>query len=174
VEKWIGAFEFFAGKSMHRCAGLILIAAVFCSSSARAQPAIIPRLATVPQVPRRTFERVKDYFSNPENGNFTILRADSGHLMVVARRNGIDSQSWNDWTFCKLPPDQMLDALEDGTVTLTVRIDGAGDNSSYVSVVANFKGTNELAGKQNTSQCVSKGILENQILKALGGAPETS
>jgi hypothetical protein len=93
---------------------------------------------------------------------------------MVAKRSGIDTQNWSEWAYCKLAPQQMLDTLEDGTVTLTVKIGTGGGNFSNVNVTADFKGTYGLAGSETTAQCVSKGVLENRILEAVGAKPQAS
>ena len=154
-------------------ASFILITFVFCCSTAAAQPALIPRLATSPHDPARTYAIVKDYLSDPLKP-FTIVQADSARHLVVAKRSGIDTQSWSEWAYCKLGPQQMLDTLEDGTVTLTVKISPGGGNFSNVSVTADFKGNYGLAGPETTAQCVSNGVLENRILEAVGAKPQAS
>jgi hypothetical protein len=158
---------------MRTYTSLILIAVIFCCSTAGAQPAIIPRVGTAPHDPARTYTIVKDYLSDPYNGLFTIARMDSARHLVVAKRSGIGSHTWSDWAYCKLGPNQMLDTLEDGTVTLTVEITPGGRKFSYVRVTADFKGTYGLAGNETTAQCISKGVLENRILQAVGATPQT-
>ena len=127
-----------AGEIDHvtKYASFILIAFVFCCSTAAAQPSLIPHLGTAPQDPARTYAIAKDYLSDPLKP-FTIVQADSARH-VVAKRSGIDTQSWSEWAYCKLGPQQMLDTLEDGTVTLTVKISPGGGNFSNVNVTADF------------------------------------
>jgi hypothetical protein len=90
-----------AGEIDHvtKYASFILIAFVFCCSTAAAQPSLIRHLGTAPQDPARTYAIVKDYLSDPQKG---------------------------------------LDTLEDGTVTLTVKIGPGGGNFSNVNVTADF------------------------------------
>jgi len=127
-----------AGQIDHvtKYASFILIAFVFCCSTAAAQPSLIPHLGTAPQDPARTYAIVKDYLSDPLKGLFTIVQADSARHLMVAKGSGIDMQNWSEWDYCKLAPQQMLDTLEDGTVTLTVKIGPGGGNFSNVNVTA--------------------------------------
>jgi hypothetical protein len=152
-------------------ARLILFMMLFYCSAAGAQPAIIPRLATAPHKPARTYAIVKDYLSDPLKGFFRIIRTNSARHLVIAKRSGIDSQTWNEWAYCKLGPNQMLDTLENGMVTVTVKIDPDRGNLSNISVAADFTGIYGLADRQTTAQCVSRGVLENRILKLVGASP---
>ncbi len=150
---------------------LLTILICWCSTAA-AQPAVIPRLSRAPHDARRTYEMVRNYLSNPSNGPFTVVRADPATHTVVATRNGIDTQHWGEWAYCKLGPEHMLDALKDGAVTLTVKIKPAGRHSSEMTVTADLKGTYGLGSSETTAQCISKGELENRILEAAGAAPQ--
>ena len=154
-------------------AGFTFIVLFWCCVAA-AQTAIIPRLSTAPHDAALTYKILKNFLSDPMNGSFSIVRADSATHLLIAKRNGINTKDWNDWTYCKLGPDQMLDTLEDGMVTLTVKIEPAGAKSSNVSITADFKGTYGFAGTETTAQCVSKGVLENRMLEAVGAMPESS
>ncbi len=157
---------------MSKYAGFVLTALLFCCSIALAQPALIPRLGRAPHDPARTYAMVKEYLSDPLKGLFTVAQGDPATHSLVAKRSGIDTQNWSEWAYCKLGPEQMLDTLEDGAVTLTIKISPGGGDFSNISVTADFKGTYGLAGSQTTAQCVSKGVLENRILEAVGAAPQ--
>jgi hypothetical protein len=150
---------------------LATIVAVWCSTAA-AQPTVIPRLSRAPQDAERTFRIVQNYLSDPAHGLFTVVRADHATHTIVAERHSIDTQNWGEWAYCKLGPEQMLDTLENGAVTLTVKIKDASGGASDLSVTADFKGTYGLGGSEVTAQCVSKGVLENRIIQAAGAAPE--
>jgi hypothetical protein len=159
---------------MARFIPFVLICLICCCCAAQAQPVIIPRLGTTQHDPDQTFSLVKSYLSDPlKGGLFSIIRADSATHLLVAKRGGIDTRNWSDWAYCKLSPSHMLDNLEDGTAEVKVKISRAGINLSNVSVSADFQGTYGLAGNQTTAQCVSKGVLENAILKAVGAMPES-
>jgi hypothetical protein len=151
----------------------ILVVLVARCSTAVAQPAIIPRLSRAPHDPDRTYTIVKDYFAEPSNGLFKIVRADSISRIIIVQRAVIDTRNWGEWAYRKLGPEHMLDTLENGTVTLTVKISRDGHNTSNVSIAADFKGTYGLAGAETTVQCVPKGVLENRVLQAVGASPQT-
>jgi hypothetical protein len=160
-------------KMIKKYIGSIVIVAL-CPALAAAQPAIIPRLATAPHDAAQTYRLAKDYLSDPMGGSCTIVRADFGSRTLIAERSGIDTEDWNDWTYCKLSPDQMLDTLNNGKVRLTVKIQPAGKDSSNVAVTADFNGTYGFAERQTTVQCVSKGRFENGVLQAVGAPAEAS
>jgi len=147
---------------------LMLTLVLVCASTAAAQPALIPRVGTAPTNASRTYQLLHNYFSEPINGLFTIVRAESATHTLVVKRSEIDTEHWTEWAYCKLGPEQLLDSLEDGAVTLTVQLRPAASDSSEVSVTADFEGTYGLGSSRTTAQCVSKGGLEAAILKAAG------
>ncbi|MBV8772521.1 MAG: Ig-like domain repeat protein [Deltaproteobacteria bacterium] len=153
-----------------RYAGFIFIIAL-CGSPASAQPTFIPRRATAPHDAAKAYLIAKDYL-DPMGGSCTIVRADPASHTLIAERSGIEPKDWDDWSYCKLSPDQMLDTLNNGKVKLTVSLDPAGKHSSNVAVTADFNGTYGFAGRQTTVQCVSKGGLENRVLQAVGAQPQ--
>ena len=156
---------------MRKCAGFLL-AMIFCAAAA-AQQRIIPRLGRAPHSAAQAYTLVKNYLSDPLRGGFfRIVRADPANHLLVVKRDRIDSQNWNNWAYCKLGPQQLLYNLEDGTATVTVKITPSGKSFSDVSVTADFKGTYGLAGNQTTAQCVSKGVLEEGVLQAVGAPPQ--
>src|SRR5437764_885458 len=99
--------------AMTKHASFFLVVILWWSIAA-AQPAIIPRLSTAPHDAMRTYTIAKGYLSDPMSGSFSVVRADSATHVLIAKRNGINTEDWNNWTYCKLGPDQMLDTLEDG------------------------------------------------------------
>jgi hypothetical protein len=149
---------------------LTLAAASWCSL-AMAQPAMIPRMALAPHDSRQTFNMLKQYFSDTSLNLFQLVRADEATKTIVAKRAGIDSQTWNQWTYCSLGPEHLLDTLRDGSVTLNLKIEGSGAKSSYVTVTADFEGTYGLGSSVSTTQCISNGVLENSVLTAVGASP---
>lgn len=146
---------------------------VLCSSRAWAQPAAVPRMAQVPRDSRQTFATVKQYFSNPGSTMFRLVSADPRMGTIVARRDNIDNETWNEWAYCKLSPMHLLDTLQDGTATVNVKVEPSG-NSSYVTVNADFEGTYGLADSSDTTQCISNGVLEKNILAAVGAQQSAS
>lgn len=158
---------------MIKSAGFILFTVALCATVA-AQPTIIPRLSRAPHNPSQTYALVKRYLSDPLRGGFfRIVREDSAKHLLVAERDRIDSKNWSDWAYCKLGAAQLLDKLNDGRATLTVKIAPSGTSFSDVSVTADFKGTYGLGSAETTAQCVSTGVLENQILQAVGAPQNT-
>ncbi|HKV56242.1 MAG TPA: hypothetical protein VJN94_16535 [Candidatus Binataceae bacterium] len=150
-------------------ATLSMIALAWCATAA-AQSAVIPRISRAPRDAQRTFEILKNYFSS--NGAYKILRADPAEHTLVAKRNGIDTESWSDWAYCEMGPEHLLDTLDDGAVTLTVKIKPISKDSSEVSVTADFEATYGLGDAETTTQCVSHGVLENQVLQLAGAASQ--
>jgi hypothetical protein len=149
---------------------LVLGAVLLWFASAAAQPAVIPQSGQARRDASRTFEILKHYFSDPARNMFTLVSADPASHRIVAKRSGIDTQTWGEWSYCKLNPEHMIDTLEDGSVMVTVKIDPAGRDASYVEVTADFEGTYGLGSSETTTQCVSKDVLENNILQAAGAA----
>ena len=147
-------------------AGLLLWAAV-----ASAQPAVIPRMAQAPHDAAQTFATLKRYFSDPSLSLFTLQSADDRARTLVAKRSGIDLQSWGQWAYCSLDPSHLLDSLRDAAVTLNIKVEASGKSASYVTVAADFEGTYGIGSSESTSQCVSKGVLEQNILAVAGATP---
>jgi hypothetical protein len=157
-----------------KSAGLILLAVVL-SSTLAAQPTIIPRLGRAPHEPAQTYALVKRYLSDPLRGGFfRIVRGDSASHVLVAERDRIDTKNWSNWAYCKLGAGHLLDKLKDGTAMLTVKITPSGRSFSEVSVTADFRGTYGLGTSETTAQCVSKGVLENRVLQAVGVPPQNT
>ncbi len=158
---------------MMKSAGSILLTVILCSTAA-AQPAIIPRLGRAPHRPAQTYELLKGYLSDPLRGGFfKIVRGDSAKLLVV-ERDSIDDKNWNDWAYCKLGPAQLLYKLKDGRAAITVKISPSGRSFSEVSVTANLTGIYALGSSETIAQCVSKGVLENRVLRAVGATPQNT
>ena len=158
---------------MIKSAGAILLAVVLCSTVA-AQPTIIPRLGRAPHKPAQTYELLKGYLSDPLRGGFFRIVGGNSAKLLVAERDRIDDKNWTDWAYCKLGAAQLLYELKDGRATVTMKIAPSGRSFSEVSVTADFKGTYGLGSSETIAQCVSKGVLENRILQAVGAAPQNS
>jgi hypothetical protein len=149
--------------------------AMLQSGLALAQPAMIPRIGQAPHSAAETFSKLKGYFSDDAASQFHLLSADSKSGTIVAKRSGIDTRTWAQWAFCKMSPSHLLDSLDDGSVTVRVKVDRSGERSSYVRIDANFEGTYRgLGSTQSTQQCVSNGILEHNILATAGASPSGS
>lgn len=141
---------------------------------AAAQPAIIPRVASAPHSPSRTYILVRNYLSDPQGADMKIVSENPKTHAVVAKRGDINTQTWGEWAYCKLGPSHMLDSLANGSVTVTVNVESAANDSSFVRVVADFQGTYELGSSQTTTRCISNGVLEDDILRAAGASPQNS
>lgn len=73
-----------------------------------------------------------------------------------------------------MSPTHLLDSLDNGGVTVKIKVEGVGRHTSYVHVDADFEGTyKSLGATQTAQQCVSKGVLEQNILAAAGASPGT-
>ncbi len=147
-------------------------ATILWSGLAVAQPAVIPRIGQAPHSASETFRKLKGYFSDEAASQFRLLSADSKSGIIVAKRSGIDTRTWSEWAYCKMSPTHLLDSLDDGTVTLKIKVEGSGRHSSYVHVDADFEGTyGGLGSNQTTQQCISNGVLEQNILATAGASP---
>ncbi len=153
-------------------AGALLILLSCLSGRAMAQvnaPRLVPHSATVNRPPRAVFGTLKNYFSTP--GSFTLVRSDEKTGTLVARREGIDTATWNRWAYCKVGTMQLLDTLQSSSAVATVKIARAGHNSSFVTVTADLNAVYGFASQTNNVPCVSKGGLEDEILIAAGASP---
>jgi hypothetical protein len=150
----------------------ILGAAILWGAAALAQPAVIPRIGQAPHSASQTFHKLKSYFSDEAASQFQLVRADARSRTIIAKRGGIDTRTWTEWAYCKVSPSHLLDSLDDGTVTLKIKVDSSGRHSSYVHVDADFQGIySRLGSKQTTTQqCVSQGVLEQNILATAGAS----
>jgi hypothetical protein len=136
-----------------------------------AQPTVIPRIGQAPQSADQTFHKLKGYFSDAAASQFHLVSADARTGTIVAKRSGIDTKTWSEWAYCKMSPAHLLDSLDDGTVTLKIKVEGTGRHSSYVHVDADFEGTyGGLGPNHTTQQCVSQGVLEQNVLATAGAS----
>jgi hypothetical protein len=147
---------------------------VLFAHRAAAQPASIPRVASAPHTPSRSYDLVRKYLSDPMGADMKIVSENSQTHTIVARRADINTQTWGEWAYCKLGPSHLLDTLANGSVTVTVNIEPAANDSSFVKVKADFEGTYRLGSSETTNKCVSNGVLEDDILRAAGASPQNS
>ena len=151
-----------------------MFALILWSGLSLAQPAVIPRIGQASQSASETFSKLRGYFSDEAASQFKLVKADPHTRTIVATRNGIDAASWAEWAYCKMSPAHLLDSFDDGAVTVKIKVESAGRHNSYVHVDADFEGTYQsLGATQTAQQCVSKGVLEQNILTA-GGASQPS
>ena len=137
---------------------------------AAAQPAIIPRMAHSPDAPTQTFEKLRAHLADNAESSFKLVSADPATHTIVAKRSGIDTQTWNEWAYCKVGPEHLLDTLQDDSVTVTVKVQPSARKTSFVSVSADFEATYALGSSESTTQCISNGIVENDLLKLAGAS----
>ena len=150
---------------------VLAVIVAFSSDALAQQPAAFPRIGQAPHSARETFDKLKAYLSDEMVSHFRLVSSDARTRTIVAHRGDIDTRSWSEWAFCKMSTTHLLDTLDHGAVTVTVKVDSAGKQSSYVRVDANFEGTfGGLGSNQTTQQCVSQGVLEQSILAAAGAS----
>jgi hypothetical protein len=138
-------------------------------STAIETPRIVPQMNTVPKPIDEVYARLKKYFTDSAKSNFQLVSAEPKHHTLVAKMSGIGNLTWTNYAYCETSPLQMLYKYEDGTVTVTVKLDKTTKNSTFVTVSADFEASYRLSDKENKVACTSKFVLENQILAAAGG-----
>lgn len=154
---------------MRPATALVLGLLLLCPALANAQPAIIPRMAQAPQDPNRSYEVLRNYLADSPRSSFKLVSTDPSTRTIVAKRSGIDTQTWNELAYCKVGPEHLLDTLQDNAVTVTVKVEPSPRRASFISVSADFEATYALGSSETTTQCISNGIVENDLLKIVGG-----
>ena len=134
-------------------------------------PRIVPRMQEVQKPADEVFETVRKYFTDSRLSRFQLVSEDKRKRTLIAKQSGIDGESWSKWAYCQTGPVQMLYKLEDGTVTVTVKLDKSSRHSTFATVSADFQGTYGLGANQNKVACTSKFVLEDGILAVAGAAP---
>ncbi len=155
-----------------RAASIITPLLLFFVASAYAieTPRIVPRVQEIPKPIGEVFVTFKRYFTDASS-HFELVRADERTHTLVAKQTTTDDLSWRHWAFCETGPVQMIYKLQDGTVTMTVKLERSTPHSTLASVSADFQGRYALGGNQNTVACTSKFTLEDSILAAAGAVP---
>ena len=142
-----------------RAASIITPLLLFILASAYAieTPRIVPRVQEIPEA-----ESEK---SSPPSRNTSpiVARAISSSSAPTSElipsspnRPRLDDLTWRHWAFCETGPVQMIYKLQDGTVTVTVKLEKSTPHSTLASVSADFEGRYALGGNQNTVACTSK------------------
>ena len=134
-------------------------------------PRIIPRSQEIKKPVDEVFATVRKYFTDSQLSHFQLVSADNATHTLVAKQSGIDDESWGKWAFCQAGPVQMIYKLQDGTVTVTVKLEKATPHSTFATVSADFQGTYGLGANQNKIACTSKFALEDTILTVAGATP---
>jgi len=147
-----------------------LLLFILASAYAIETPRIVPRVQEIPKPVGEVFVTLKKYF-NDASSHFELVRADERSHTIVAKQTATDDLTWRHWAFCETGPVQMIYKLQDGTVTVTVKLEKSTRHSTLATVSADFQGRYALAGNQSTVACTSKFVLEDSILAAAGAAP---
>jgi hypothetical protein len=153
--------------SIVTCLTVSIVAPAFAIEA----PRIVPRMHEIQKPVDEVFDTVKKYFSDSSLSHFQLVSADKAKHILVAKQSGIDDESWRKWAYCETGPVQMIYKLQDGTVTVTVKLEQSTRHSTFASVTADFQGTYGLGANQNKVACTSKFVLEDNILAAAGAAP---
>lgn len=134
-------------------------------------PRIIPHSAPVDKPVDNVFKTLKAYFSDRVESKFELISADEKAGTIIAKQTGIDSGRWRNWAACETDPLHMIYKLEDARVTITIKLDQAPRNTTFMTVSADFQGLYGLAQDQTTIECKSTGALEDSILAFAGAQP---
>ncbi|MGZ3919569.1 MAG: hypothetical protein ACXVC7_04725, partial [Bacteroidia bacterium] len=134
-------------------------------------PRIVPRVQEIQKPAGEVFFTLKKYFTDASLSHFELLSADERTHTLVAKQTALDDLTWRNWAFCETGPVQMIYKLQDGTVTVTVKLEKSPPHSTLDTVSADFQGRYALGGNQTTVACTSKFVLEDSILAAAGAAP---
>lgn len=143
---------------------------VIGSADALEPPRIIPHSASIEKPVSNVFQTLKNYFSDQVESKFVLVSADESAGTIVAKQTGIDSARWRNWAACETDPLHMLYKLNDAMVTVTVKLEQAPRNTTFMTTTADFQGIYGLAQDQTTIECKSTGALENNILALAGAA----
>jgi hypothetical protein len=143
-------------------------------ASALEPPRIIPHSAPVNKPVTDVFKTLKAYFSDRLESKFELVSADEKAGIIIAKQNGIDSARWRNWAACETDPLHMIYQLDDARVTITIKLDQAPRNTTFMTVSADFQGLYGLAQDQTTIECRSTGALEDSILAFAGAQMPTA
>ncbi len=134
-------------------------------------PRIVPRMQEIQKPVDEVYASLKKYFSDPATSHFQLVSADERTHTLVAKQSPVGEDVWHNWAYCQTGPAQMIYKYEDGTATVTVKLEKSPRHSTFASVSADFQGTYELGANQNKVDCTSKFVLEDNILAAAGTVP---
>jgi hypothetical protein len=141
----------------------------FAIGNALEPPRVIPHSAPVNKPVGDVFHILKTYFSDRVQSKFQTVNANEEAATIVAKQTGIDNLRWREWATCQTDAVHMLYQLNDAIVTLTIKLEQAPRNTTFMTVSADFRGIYGLAQDETTIECRSTGALEDNIL-ALAGA----
>jgi len=155
-------------KKLPRLLACFAVTLLTCSGALAQDAQSVPQSAEIARPSDQVFGALKQYFSDTLKHQFQLVSADKGSGVIVAKRHGIDENTWTNWAYCKTPALNMLDTLTDGTVTVNVKVQPDGPNQTRVTIAPDFKGYYSLGNAQNIVSCQSKGALEKDILASAG------
>jgi hypothetical protein len=147
-----------------------IVLAILTPAFAIEAPRIVPRMNEIQKPVDQAYATLKKYFTDSSLSNFKLVSEDKKTRTLVAKLSGIDDLSWRKWAFCETGPVQMLYKLEDGSVTVTVKLEKSTRRSTFATVSADFQGTYGLGATENKVACTSKFVLEDDLLAAAGAA----
>jgi len=131
-------------------------------------PRIIPHSAPIAKPVSDVFHVLKSYLSDRLESKFQTVSANETDATIVAKQTGIDSERWRQWAACQTDPMHMIYQLNDAIVTLSIKLDQAPHNTTFMTVSADFRGIYGLAQDETTIECKSTGALEDSILAFAG------
>jgi hypothetical protein len=152
----------------------ITASALICATNISAWPQTVGRSVEVHRPLTRVYASLSHYFGPDSMHDFQIVSAGKSGAKgeIVATRTVQDQVKWNQWAYCKVPALQMFDKLQQGNVTVRVKMHRDSADRTWVTVTPDFQGVYALAGNSRTQQCQSKGTLEKDILLGAGASPD--
>ena len=120
----------------------------------------------------QVYAAMANYFSPDSMHDFQLVSHSrtKSKAEFVAKRTMQDKIKWSEWAYCTVPAMQLLDTLQQGNITVTVKLERESADRTFVTVTPDFEGVYELAGNSHNQQCASNGVLERDILRAAGAA----
>jgi len=137
-------------------------------------PRVISRSDKVDKPIDQVFGTLKQYLKDSSLSGFSLTSEDKKTWTLVAIRSDIDGANWEKWAFCKTSPEQMIYRFEGGKVSVIVELQKAGNDATFTTVSADFHGDYGLGSQETTIDCVSKGVLETDLIAVAGGSPKAA
>jgi len=120
----------------------------------------------------QVYASMSNYFSPNSLRDFQIVSMNKNRSKaeLVAKRTVQDQLKWTNWAYCKVPTLRLFDSLQQGDITVRMKLDREGADRTFVTVRAEFQGIYQFAGNSRVQQCSSNGALEKDILRAAGAS----
>jgi hypothetical protein len=150
----------------------IVLSLFACLLASSAGGKLLSRSADIPRPFDQVYAAVSKYFSPDSMHDFQIVSQKRSRTKaeIVAKHTVQDKAKWSAWAYCKVPALQLLDTLQQGNVTVTVKVERESAGRTFVTVTPDFQGVYQFAGNTRTQQCASNGVLENDILRGAGAS----